>query len=492
MKPPEFASRSEMAGFGMAARFGTALWSGLAWRGLAAITAGGLIILAGGTGTGGWTGASGPIAPVAFVSSAPASQPGAGASAPASQPAETAPAAPAGATAAAGNGQVTLSWVAPSPAGGSGATRYNVYESATAAFSGAKLAATVRGLDFTVASLTNGTRYYFWLTASDGVGESSPSSTVSATPAPPVTAPGAPTGLQAIGGEDHVTLSWSAPASTGGSPVTGYRIYVGSTSAFRGGLPRMTSAGTSATVDDLPDGTTYYFRVTAVNAHGAGVMSPLASATTGAPNRPVTSGPPTGLSARPDGSRVILSWSAPAGYPQPSGYLIYEGTRPGGESGTPISKILVRSTGCVVAGLTGGARYYFKVTAVDAAGSQSLRSAEVSAVPVAGTGINQGPGTGTRPSTAVERGPGQAPSTQATEVAQAPAPAGRPIGLIILLAAVAVAALAGAVAAAIHLRRIRRYPDPLGSPPPHAPQAVGPNGPDHSPQELLSTHPNHQ
>jgi len=445
------------------------------------------------------------MAPAAFVSSAPAgssapaSQSAAGSSAPASQPAETAPAAPAGVTAAAGNGQVTLSWVAPSSAGGSGATSYNVYESATAVFSGAKLAATVRGLGFTVANLTNGTTYHFWVTASDGVGESSPSSTVSATPVAAVTAPGVPTGLQAIGGEDHVMLSWSAPASTGGSPVTGYRIYVGATSALRGGVPRMTSVGTSATVDGLPHGTTYYFRVAAVNAHGAGAMSPLASATTGALNQTVTSGPPTGLSARPDGSRVILSWSAPAGYPQPSGYLIYEGTRPGGESRTPVSMSLVRSTGCVVAGLTGGTRYYFTVTAVDATGSQSPRSAEASAVPATGSGANQGSVTGPGPRTGTantpipyEGGPGQSPSTPITVVTQAPASAGRPIGLIIALAAVAVAALAGAVAAAVHLRRSRRYPGPLGSPSPRAPQAVEPNGPDHSPQELLSTHSHHQ
>jgi len=396
-------------------------------------------------------------------------------------------------TTAAGDGQVTVSWLAPASAGGSGATSYSVYESATPAFSGSKLQATVRGLADTVTSLTNGTRYYFWVTASNGAGASSPSSTVSATPtaaAAAVTAPGAPTGLQAIGGDNHVTLSWSAPASTGGSAVTGYRIYVGTTPALRGSLPRMTVAGTSATVGHLPDGTTYYFAVAAVNAHGAGAMSPVATATTAAPAPPATSGPPTGLSGRPDGRQVILSWSAPAGYPQPSGYLIYAGTRPGGELGAPVSKVPVRSTDCVVAGLTVGTRYYFEVTAVGAAGHQSARSAEVSAVPVtASSGSGTDPGT---PGFPIGEQPGPTSAPQVTEVAQAPASAGAPSWLIITLAAVAVAAMAGALAVAVHLRRIRRYPARPGSPSPRVLQTVGPNGPDGRPQEVLSGRPHRQ
>jgi len=464
-------------------------WSGLAWRGAAAATAGGLIIMA--AGTGGWPGAPGSMAPAALVSSAPASQPAVASSAPASQPpVETAPAAPAGVTTAAGDGQVTVSWLAPSSAGGSGATSYSVYESATPAFSGSKLQATVRGLGDTVTSLTNGTRYYFWVTASNGAGASSPSGTVSATPTAPVTAPGAPTGLQAIGGGNRVTLTWSAPASTGGSPVTGYQIYAGTTPALRGAAPRMTSAGPSATVGHLSAGTTYYFTVAAVNAHGAGAMSPVATATTAAPAQPATSGPPTGLSARPDGSQVILSWSAPAGYPQPSGYLVYAGTSPGGELGTPVSKIPVRSTDCVVAGLTSGTRYYFEVTAVGAAGRQSARSAEVSAVPVtASSGSGAGPGT---PGFPIQGHSGLGSANQLTEMTQAPASAGVPSWLIIALAAVAVGALAGALAVVMHLRHIRRDPGRPGSPSPRALQTVGPNGPDGRPAEVLSGRPYRQ
>ena len=40
--------------------------------------------------------------------------------------------------------------------------------------------------------------------------------------------PGAPTGLTATADRTSINLSWSAPASTGGSAITGYRIEISS------------------------------------------------------------------------------------------------------------------------------------------------------------------------------------------------------------------------------------------------------------------------
>ena len=329
-----------------------------------------------------------------------------------------APAAPAGLVATAGAGQVSLSWNASA----SGATSYDVHAGTTGDFQASTKVATVRGLGYTATGLANGTTYYFWVTAANGAGTSSSSDVASATPAAAAavvtTAPGAPAGLKATTGQGQVTLSWVAPASSGGSAITSYDIYVGTTEAFRGGLPSFVSrgAGTSYVVTGLSAGTAYYFGVAAVNARGAGPVSPVASARL----QPAALGAPGNVIAQPGRTRVILLWTAPAaiGGAKVSGYLVYMGTRPGGESGTPVARAPVDDTACAVMGLPGTARYYFKVAAVDTTGLRGALSAEVSAVPW--PAATPGPAT---PGPAGHRPAGHRPAgqgTQPTDPAQDP------------------------------------------------------------------------
>lgn len=97
--------------------------------------------------------------------------------------APTIPVAPTGVVATAGNAQVTISWAAVS-----GAASYNVYWGTAAGvtkLTGTKVAGHVSGSAIT--GLTNGTAYYFVLTAVNTVGESAVSSEVSATPQLPAT-----------------------------------------------------------------------------------------------------------------------------------------------------------------------------------------------------------------------------------------------------------------------------------------------------------------
>jgi predicted phage tail protein len=80
-----------------------------------------------------------------------------------------------------------------------------------------------------------------------------------------------------------VILSWKAPASDGGSPVTSYRVYQGTAPGAGAGAVVSTAAVTRTTLAGLANGTTYYFRVTAVNAAGrTGTSSAEVSATPGA------------------------------------------------------------------------------------------------------------------------------------------------------------------------------------------------------------------
>ena len=284
----------------------------------------------------------------------------------------TVPGAPAGLTATAGNAQVTLSWGAPASDGGSPVSGYIIYQGTSpGGETGAPVSGTlVTVTSYTVTGLTNGTTYYFRVIAVNAVGQSPPSGEASAIP---VTVPGAPAGLTVTPGNAQVTLSWAAPASDGGSPVTGYDLYAGTTADFNGRAPVAKVTGTVVTVIGLVNGTPYYFRVTAVNRVGEGPAAEVTAV-------PVTvPGAPAGLTATPGNSEVTLSWAAPASGGTPiSGYIIYQGTSPGGETGVPVSGSLVTATSYKVTGLVNGTTYYFRVFAVNAAG-QGPPSEEASA-----------------------------------------------------------------------------------------------------------------
>ena len=106
-------------------------------------------------------------------------------------------------------------------------------------------------------------------------------------------APWAPTSVGAIAGAGSVSVSWNAPAFDGGSPITNYKVYRG---ASAGSEAFLANAGAATTYVDgsLSNGTTYYYRVSAENANGEGLLStgtnatPVALVAPAAPLRPWT------------------------------------------------------------------------------------------------------------------------------------------------------------------------------------------------------------
>jgi acid phosphatase type 7 len=88
-----------------------------------------------------------------------------------------------------------------------------------------------------------------------------------------------PTLLTAAAGNAIVHLSWSQPAHDGGAPITGYRIYRG-TSPGGETLLATTAGASPLSYDDatVTNGTTYYYRVAAVTYVGTGAQAAETSA----------------------------------------------------------------------------------------------------------------------------------------------------------------------------------------------------------------------
>jgi fibronectin type 3 domain-containing protein len=177
------------------------------------------------------------------------------------------PGAPAGLEAIAGNSQVSLTWTAST-----GATSYHAKRSTTNGGPYTQVSAPTAA-NFTDTGLTNGTIYYYVVSALNSAGESANSSQASATPAAPAAPPPAPTGLKATAGNAQVSLTWTASAG-----ATSYHAKRSTTSG--GPYTQVAVPATASDTDTgLSNGTTYYYVVSALNAAGESANSAEVSAT---------------------------------------------------------------------------------------------------------------------------------------------------------------------------------------------------------------------
>jgi fibronectin type 3 domain-containing protein len=272
------------------------------------------------------------------------------------------PAAPIGLTATAGNASVALTWTASS-----GASTYNVYRGTTAGGEAtAPVASGITIQSYSDTGLSNGTKYYYKVAAVNAGGTSALSAEASATPEPAV--PAAPTGLTATAGNASVSLTWTA---SGGAST--YNVYRGTTAGGEATAPVASGITVQSYSDSgLTNNIKYYYKVAAVNAGGTSALSTEASATP----EPAVPAAPTGLTATAGSASVALTWTASSGA---STYNVYRGTTAGGEATAPVASGITTQSYSDT-GLTTGTKYYYKVAAVNAAGT-SARSSEVSATP---------------------------------------------------------------------------------------------------------------
>jgi titin len=201
--------------------------------------------------------------------------------------------------------------------------------------------------------------------------------------AAPATIPGAPTGLTATPSNTTVALSWTAPANNGGSSITGYNVFQGTSSGAENyGAP--VNGGTlvaapTFTVTGLTNTHTYYFTVEAVNAIGSSVASGEAWAIPAA----TVPGSPTGVGATGGDVSATVSWTAP-GDPGGSNITAYTVTALDSTVASRGAQTCVWASGpltCTVSGLTNGDSYTFSVTATNSLGTGTASSASNAVVP---------------------------------------------------------------------------------------------------------------
>ena len=270
-----------------------------------------------------------------------------------------------------GSVQVTLKWIAATPA----PTSYGIWRSRVSG-SGYETIAIVAGTTTTYTdvdtSLVKDTKYYYRVSADGSCSASS--SEVSATTA--CLTPDAPAAPTVSNSDGAITVVW--PAVSG---AIAYSIYRDSSST--GSFTEVASRNQTAlkytdAASSLTNGQTYYYKLSASNAAGQ-CVSPLSNG-----NSAMSCAPPdvpSALKATPRGlKQVELAWTASIGA---SRYAVLRGTSSGAEvdvtpPGTPIT-----TPGYTDTGLTVDVSYYYRILAQNGANNAcaSAPSLEVMATP---------------------------------------------------------------------------------------------------------------
>lgn len=292
-----------------------------------------------------------------------------------------APDAPTGVTVAAADGSLEVTWTAAAD-GGVAVDRYTAtaYSALIGGVAVSNCITNVGDVMTTcfIPGLTNGTTYYVEVVArnADGTGAAS---------APRVAGkPGAKPSIPRLVLVNRVfsgvAVSWLAPSSDGGSPITGYTaLAYDTTSLTADPVATCTTATQTCTISGLVKETTYYVSVHATNAMGSGPDSARVTVRPG-----FTPEAPRFVTVVRGNGLALASWSPPLlnGGSTITRYVARAfRTIEGGEPMATCEPLTLFKLTCPVGPLPNGSTYYIEVVAYNSLGEGTPSSPRLAIIP---------------------------------------------------------------------------------------------------------------
>ena len=297
------------------------------------------------------------------------------------------PSAPSAPSLTAGDGQLGVSWTAPSD-NGAAIDDYDLrYRTGGGSWTELPDAVKSTSTTATITGLTNGTAYEVQVRAGNSVGDGAWSASATGTPVAAAAVPSAPSAPSLTAGDGQLGVSWTAP-SDNGAAIDDYDVRYRTGGGSWTELPdAVKSTSTTATITGLTNGTTYEVQVRAGNSVGDGAWSASA---TGTPVATAVPSAPSAPSLTAGDGQLGVSWTAPSdnGAAIDDYDLRY---RTGGGSWTELpDAVKSTSTTATITGLTNGTAYEVQVRAGNSVGDGAW-SASATGTPVAAAAVPSAP-----------------------------------------------------------------------------------------------------